>query len=211
MNRKLLLFSVPAVLLGAGAAYLGAPAADAGGGRARLDFVPGAMSVAITGQGRDAANYYLSYTLKNPMDEARTPRLHIEVRTETKKTYADHPDAKVVAAAAKDLKAADLKSTADLRSAGLAAGASVQAVANFGNIDPNADDITVRVYGLWDPVVRTRQGKVYSEKRVLVLQFARFGDEYDRPMDPITMTSKKEEVEGDVTELYTTTAEKKTK
>ena len=209
MNRKLLLWSVPAVLLAAAAADLGAAAADAGGGRARLDFSPGEMTVAITGRGRDAANYYLPYTLKNPMDEARTPRLHIEVRTETGKTFGDHPDAKVVAAAAKALKIPDLKATADLRTQELAAGAAVQAVANFGNIDPNADDITVRVYGLWDPIIRTRQGKVFKETRVLVLQFARHGDEYDRPMDPIQMTSKKAEVEGEVVELYSTTAEKK--
>ena len=208
MNRKLLLWSVPAAMVAACAAYLGAPAADAGGGRARLDFAPGEMTVAITGQGRDAASYYLPYTLKNPMDEGRTPRLHIEVKTETGKTFGDHPDAKVVAAAAKALKVPDLKATADLRKQDLAAGASAQAVANFGNIDPNADEITVRVYGLWDPIVRTRQGKVFKETRVLVLQFARHGDEYDRPMDPIQMTSKKEEVEGDVVELYTTTAEK---
>lgn len=208
MMHKLLLWSLPAVLLASGAAIYGARAADAGAGRARFDLVPGEMTVAITGHGRNAASYYLPYTLKNPMDDARTPRLYIEVTTETKKTYGDRADVKVIAAAAKALKIADLKSTADLRSQDLAAGASVQAVANFGNIDPNADDITVKVYGLWDPVVRTRQGKVYSEKRVLVLQFARYGDEYDRPMDPISLVSSKEEVQGDVVELYSTVAEK---
>jgi len=208
MNRKLLLWSVPAALLAFGAVICGTKAADAGGGRARFDFVPGDMSVAITGHGRNAASYYLPYTLKNPMDDARTPRLYIEVTTETNKTYGDRPDVKVVAAAAKDLKIADMKTTADLRSQDLAAGASAHAVADFGNIDPNADDITVKVYGLWDPVVRTRQGKVYNEKRVLVLQYRRYGDEYDRPMDPITLTSSTEEVQGDVVELYSTIAEK---
>lgn len=209
MNRKLLLWSLPAVLLAAGAALLAAPSADAGGGRARLDFVPGEMSVAITGHGRDAARYYLPYTLKNPMDEARAARLHIEVRTDTGKTYGDFSDARVTAAAAKALKIPDLKSTSAVRAADLAAGSTVQAVANFGSIDPNADDLTVRVYGLWDPVVRTRQGKVLKETRVLVLQFARHGDEYDRPMDPIKFVSSKEVVEGDVVEMYTTAAEKK--
>jgi hypothetical protein len=200
---------VPAVLVAAVAAFVGAPAADAGGGRARLDLVPGEMAVSVTGRGRDAARYYLPYVLKNPMDEARAARLHIEVRTDTGKTYGDRPDARVLAAAAKALKAPDLKSTADLRASDLAAGTSVQAIASFGNIDPNADDITVRVYGLWDPVVRTRQGRVYSEKRVLVLQFSRHGDEYDRPLDPIVLKSSKEEVEGDVVELYTTLEKKK--
>lgn len=208
MNRKLMLWAVPAMIVAAGAAILGTPSASAGGGRARFDFVPGEMSVTITGHGRNAASYYLPYTLKNPMDDARTPRLYIEVTTETNKTYGDRTDVKVVAAAAKDLKIPDLKATADLRSQDLAAGASAQAVADFGNIDPNADEITVKVYGLWDPVVRTRQGKVYNEKRVLVLQFRRYGDEYDRPMDPITLMSTSEEVQGEVTELYSTLAEK---
>jgi hypothetical protein len=208
MIRKLLLWSVPAVLFAAGATVCATKPAGAGAGRARFDFVPGEMSVAITGHGRNAASYYLPYTLKNPMDDARTPRIYVEVTTETNKTYGDSADVKVVAAAAKELKIADLKSTADLRSQDLAAGAAAHAVANFGNIDPNADDITVKVYGLWDPVVRTRQGKVYNEKRVLVLQYRRYGDEYDRPMDPITLVSSNEEVQGDVTELYSTVAEK---
>ncbi len=207
--RKLLRFVLPAVLVAAGAALLAAPSADAGGGRARLDFIPGEMSVAITGHGREAARYYLPYTLTNPMDEARAARLHIEVRTDTGKTYGDRSDARVTAAAAKALKIPDLKATVALRASDLAAGGSVRAVANFGSIDPNADDLTVRVYGLWDPVVRTRQGKVLKETRVLVIQFGRTGDEYDRPMDPIKFVSSKEEVEGEVVEMYTTTAAKK--
>jgi hypothetical protein len=209
MNRKPLLWALPALLLGAAAAVCVTAPADAGGGRPRFDFAPGEMTVAITGHGRNAASYYLPYTLKNPMDEARTPRLYIEVTTETGKTFGDRTDAKVVAACAKDLKLSDLKATAELRAQDLAAGGSAHGVADFGNIDPNADEITVKVYGLWDPILRTRQGKVYSEKRVLVLQFRRYGDEYDRPMDPITLLSTSEEVQGEPVELYSTVAEKK--
>jgi hypothetical protein len=211
MNRKLLFSASAAALLGAAAAYVGVGSspAQAGGGRPHFEFTPGEMTVAITGYGRDAASYYLPYTLKNPMDDARTPHIYVEVKTETGKTYSDRPDSKVVAAAQKSLKQKDLKTTIEVRSQELAAGGSAQAVANFGNIDPNADDITVRVYGLWDPIVRTRNGKVFSEKRVLVLQFRRYGDEYDRPMDEITLKSSKEEVEGEPVELYTTVSEKK--
>jgi hypothetical protein len=209
MNGKLLLWCVPLGLAAAAAAISAAPAASAGGGRARFDFVPGEMEVAITGHGRDAARYYLTYTLSNPMDAARTPRLFLDVKTETGKTYGDFSDAAVTKAAAKSTRNAAVKATAELRDGELAAGGSVAGVANFGNIDPNADDITVRVHGLWDPIIRTRQGKVLKETRVLVLQFARHGDEYDRPMDPIKLVSMKQEVEGDVVELYSTTAEKK--
>lgn len=208
MNRKLFLASVTAVAAAAGAAFVGSPRAQAAGGRARLDFAPSEMTVAIVG---GAPAYYLPFTLKNPMDEARTPRLHLEVRTDTKKTYGDYNDDRVLAAAKKSLRTDAVISTAGLRSKDLAAGASAQAIANFGAIDPNADDLTVRVYGLWDPIVRTRQGKVYKENRVLVLQFAREGDEYDRPLDPIRFVSRKEEVEGEVVELYSTNAGDKKK
>jgi hypothetical protein len=209
MNCKLLLLSAVAALGAAGAVLAFAPSADAAAGRARFDFAPGDMQVALTGHGRETANYYLPYTLTNPMDDARTPRLYIELKTDTDRTYGDRADARVTAAAEKATRTQGMKSTADLRGGDLAAGASVKAVANFGSIDPNADDMTVRVYGLWDPIVRTRQGKVYSEKRVLVLEFGRKGDEYDRPMDAIKLKSSREEVEGEPTELYSTTAEKK--
>jgi hypothetical protein len=209
MRHKLLLWCVPAALAAAGAALLAAPAASAGGGRARFDFAPGGMEVAITGHGRNAARYYLPYTLTNPMDEARTPRLYLEVKTDTNKTYGDFADAAVVKAASKATKTPGIKSTADLRGAELAAGGTASGVANFGNIDPNADDITVRVHGLWDPIIRTRQGKVLKETRILVLKFERHGDEYDRPMDEIKLVSTSQEVEGEVVELYSTAAEKK--
>jgi len=209
MNQRLLFSAAAALLLGAVAAHLAGGSAQAAGGRSRFEFAPGSMSVAITGTGRDAANYYLPYTIKNPMDEAMTPRIYVEAKTETGKTYGDHPDHKVIAAAEKALKTKGLKTTLEVRAEALPAGGSVQGVASFGNIDPNADDITVRVYGLWDPIVRTRQGKVYSEKRVLVLEFARQGDEYDRPMDQIKLKSSKEVLEGDPVELYSTATEKK--
>jgi len=115
----------------------------------------------------------------------------------------------VLAAAARSLRNESLSSTATLRGTPIASKATAHGVANFGRIDPNADELTVRVHGLWDPVVRTRQGKVFRENRVLVLQFARRGDEYERPMDPIRFVSKKEVVEGDPVELYSTANEPK--
>jgi hypothetical protein len=208
MKRTILVGGLAAAALVAGAALVLAPRADAAG-RARLVLAPGDMDVAVTSIGKDAASFYLPYTLTNPMDEARTPRLRFEVRTETGKTTGESYDAKVTAAAERALGKKGLKSTTALRDQELAAGASVEALANFGPIDPNADDISVRVYGLWDPIVRTKQGKVLRETRVLVLDFARRGDEYGRPEDPITLESQKEEIEGEVVELYTITEPKK--
>src|SRR5262245_61960690 len=113
MNGKLLLWCLPVGLAAAAAAVASAPDASAGGGRARFDFAPGGMEVAITGHGRDAARYYLTYTLSNPMDEARTPRLYLEVKTETGKTYGDFSDAAVTKAAAKSAHNAGMKATAE--------------------------------------------------------------------------------------------------
>ena len=203
MISRLLLASAAAMLVAAGALALSSRA-DAAGGRARLDFAPGTMSVTFVGGSRPS--YYLPYSLSNPMDTALKPRIYVELKTDTGKTYGDFADSRVTSAAEKAAKGRSAKSTCELRSEDLAAGASAQGVANFGSIDPNADDLTVRVYGLWDPIVRTRQGKVLHEKRVLVLRFSRKGDEYDRPSDAIKLISRKEEVEGEPVELYSTTA-----
>lgn len=208
MNARILTGVFAATVAAAIAATFTTPSAEAAAGRARLDFQQGDMSVVIVGNGRDAANYFVDYTLSNPTDEARTPRLYLELRTDTNKAYGDRPSAAVVRAASKAAKGADVKSTASLRAAPIPAGQSVRGVANFGAVDPNADDLTVRVYGLWDPVIRTRNGKVLRENRVLVLKYARRGDEYDRPMDPISFVSRKEEVEGEPVELYSTRQQK---
>jgi hypothetical protein len=206
MKKSLLCMASAALVAGA---LLAAPRADAAGGRSRIDFTPGGMSVTFVGGAKPA--YYLPYTLTNPMDAAQRPRIYVELTTDTKRTYGDFADSRVVKAAEKAAKGG-VKSTADLRAEDIAAGGTANGVANFGSIDPNADELTVKVYGLWDPIVRTRQGKVLKENRVLVLNFARRGDEYDRPSDPISLVSRKEEVVGDTVELYntnTSAAEKK--
>jgi len=169
------------------------PSADAAGLRL-LDFQPGRFSNVITG---GKASYYLTYTLANSRDAATRPKLRIELRTETDKTYGDHYDARAYAAAAEANDHDGYASSARIRSADLDSGASVDGLANFGRIDPNADHLEVRVYGLFDPVWRDRKGNVFSERRVLVLKYRRYGDEYNRPDDPITLDSTSQEAEGE--------------
>lgn len=169
------------------------PSADAAGLRL-LDFQAGRFSNVITG---GKASYYLTYTLANSRDEATRPKLRIELRTETDKTYGDHYDSRAYTAAAEANDHEGYVSAAKIRSADMAAGASADGLAHFGRIDPNADFLEVRVYGLFDPVWRDRKGNVYSERRVLVLQYRRYGDEYNRPDDPITLVSTSQEVEGE--------------
>ncbi len=169
------------------------PAADAAGIRL-LNFQAGEFTNVIAG---GSAHYYLTYTLSNSRDEASRPKLRLELRTDTDKTYGDHFDARTYAAVAKAARRESYPSSAKIRSADLAAGASIEGLAHFGRIDPNADALEVRVYGLFDPVWRDRKGNIFSERRVLVLQFKRQGDEYNRQDDPIALVSSSQEVEGE--------------
>jgi hypothetical protein len=169
------------------------PSADAAGLRL-LDFEAGEFSNVVAG---GSTHYYLTYTLKNNRDEASQPKVRIEVRTETDRTYGDHHDARVAEAVAEATGNDGLHSGAKIRGAEIASGASTEGLANFGRVDPNADELQVRVYGLFDPVWRDRKGNVYSERRVLVLNFRRYGDEYSRHEDAITLLSTTQEVEGE--------------
>jgi hypothetical protein len=175
------------------AAAVSAPSADAAGLRL-MNFEAGSFANVIA---NNSAQYYLTYTLKNTGDKAARPKLRIELRTETDETYGDHYNAAAAAAAAKAVGSDDLKSTAQLRGADLGADSSASGLAQFGRIDPNADFLEVRVYGLFDPVTRDRKGNVFSENRVLVLNFRRYGDEYNRHEDAITLVSSSEELEGE--------------
>jgi hypothetical protein len=198
------------ILLGASAALVALAAfsasggADAGGRQlvqiAYGEFQPVFAGLKPGDPGKTM--YVLDYKLTNVIDKGVTPRVHLELRTETGKTFGDSYDGATFRAAAKALRRETAPaSTVSIRSSELGAGASVDGLANFGAIDPNADDFEVRVYGLWDPVFRDRNGRTWAEKRVLVLKYSRTGDEYDRQYDAIRLTSAKEEVEGDVVEL----------
>jgi hypothetical protein len=188
-----------AALLATGA--LGPADAEAGA-RWKLDFKPGTFANVVAGSGKTKrAKYYLPYTVTNNSGEARDVRLRLECKTETGKTNGDHHDASVFDALKKEWKKTEILSTSELRKSKLENEESFEAVAHFGSLDPAADELTVRVYGLWDPVVRDRKGRLWTEKRVLVLKFSRPGDEFRRHEDKITLVSTTEEVEGEVVEI----------
>ncbi len=191
---KRILFSAVAVVGLIAVAGMSAPSADAAGIRL-MNFTAGEMDNAIS---NGQASYYLTYTVENARDEAARPKLRVEVRTETDKTYGDRYDAAASkAAAAANKQKGGYSSTTQIRGADLAAGASKDGLAQFGRIDPNADYLEVRVYGLFDPITRDPKGNLYSENRVLVLNYRRYGDEYNRQDDAITLVSTKEILDGD--------------
>lgn len=153
-----------------------------------------------TGAGQ--TNYILDYKLSAATKTARKPGIRLQLRTiDTEKSFGDSYDAATWRAATKLLgREKEPLSTTALCGAELEG--SAEALANFGAIDPNSDEFEVRVYGLWDPVFRDRLGRTWSENRVLVLKYRRWGDEYDRQLDQVRLLETKQEVEGEVVELH---------
>lgn len=202
-----LLFGVAGAAIVASAALIATDSAAhsaCAGGRELVKFSKGSVQAVFAGSsGKGATNYVLDYKLTNAVSDAVKPGIRLELRTETGKTFGDVYDTATWRAAKAALgRKDDPSSAASIRGADLAAGASVDGLANFGAIDGNADKFDVRVYGLWDPVYRDRQGRTWSETRVLVLSYSRSGDEYDRQLDPIRLESSKEELEGEPVQLH---------
>lgn len=200
MRRRILRVAVVALGLLA-VATVGESDVEAGA-RWRFKFDAGTFANVVTKATKGGkAQYYLSYKVTNSSTDARKPRIRIELHTDTKKVYRDRYDARVFKKVAKAAGKKSISSTFGLRKSDLGAGASAEGLACFGPIDPHADKLTVRIYGLWDPVFRDKKGRTFSERRVLVLTFDRPGDEYRRSEDKITYKGSKEEVEGEPTLL----------
>lgn len=199
MHRTLLL---PAAALVVGAGLLLGPSADAGG-RRLVRFEAGTLQSVISGAGaRKSTNYVLDYKVTNETKDAVRPRIRLEIRTETGKTHGDAHDGPTAAAAAKAMhQKSPPPSTAQVRAADLASGASAPGLACFGTVDPHARVLEVRVYGLNDRVYRDRQGRVFAENRVLVLTYDRPGDEFDRHLDTIKLRDVREVVDGEPVHL----------
>jgi hypothetical protein len=200
MKRLLAVFAVVVAVAAAAITSSDSASAEA---RWRLDFEPGEFSYVVVGpnNGTGRVQYFLPYTVKNDSEGERAPGLRLEVRTETKKTFGDHFGARAYKAIAKDLKKKKVSSTFQLRSKKLAKGDSAEGSAHFGRMDDNADELEVRVYGLWNPVYNDKKGKRWRENRVLVLKYRRYGDEYRRYEDKISLVSRSTEVEGTRSQL----------
>lgn len=172
------------------------PSQAVAGGRRLMRFEAGTLQPVIAGaKTKKSTSYVLDYSVSNESGGAARPNVRLEVQTlDTRRTHGDAYDAAVFAAVGGGTAPS---STAQLRAAEMAAGAKASGLANFGAIDPNSDSFQVRVYGLFDPVYRDREGRVWSERRVLVLSYERTGDEFDRHLDEIRLTGTKEVVDGE--------------
>ena len=201
MKRRLALFATALVA----AAALIAPSMETalGGAMRKFRLTPGEMDDVIAMHGdQGEARYYLKYRLSNASGAEETPRIKLVLTTDTGKRYVDYRDAAVMKALKASSASKQAPATASsLRKAAMAADGEADAVAVFGAIDPNADELQVRVYGLWQPIIRDRKGRKFLERRVLVLDYSRSGDEYNRHDDPIKLVKSSEEVEGDPVEI----------
>jgi hypothetical protein len=143
--------------------------------------------------------WYLTYTVTNNTDNDVPLGIKIGAATDTDKKYRDsiHPMGEK---ALKKKTGKEYKNALAMAKGTIGAGEKVEAVAIFGEVDPNWDLLTVRISGLYDTVDQV-DGKLYFEKKVLVLSWSRPGDEYGSAADPITFKSKSWVIEGERTEI----------
>lgn len=143
--------------------------------------------------------WYLTYTVTNNTDVEVPLGIKIRAETDTGKKYRDtiYPTAEK---ALKKKTGKEYKNALAMARGTIGAGEKIQAVALFGELDPNWDLLTVRLSGLYDTVDQV-DGKLFFEKKVLVLSWSRPGDEYGSAGDPITFKSKTWVIEGKRTEI----------
>jgi hypothetical protein len=196
MKKAVLVLLVPALLLAVASAQEGGQY-----NRWKLDFEKGKLGyVALKDAlGKVTLHWYLTYKVTNKTKKDVPLQLAIEGKTDTNKTYRDSIDPLAHAKLQKMMKKKFQSSLAMSRGK-LPPGESMEAVAFFGDLDPNWDVFDVHVAGLVDTIDIVK-GKKFYEKKVLVLTYSRPGDEFGAAADPITFKGKKWIVEGERKEI----------
>jgi hypothetical protein len=149
--------------------------------------------------------WYLTYTVENKTDGEIPLGIGIKAETDTGKKYRDSISP-LAEKALKKKTGKDLKNALAMRKGKIGPGEKIEAVALFGALDPNWDDLIVHIAGLYD-TVDVVDGKKFFEKKVLVLSWNRPGDEFGSANDPITFKSKKWVIEGERREIPQTARE----
>jgi hypothetical protein len=196
MKKAVLVLLVPVLLLAAASAQ-----EESKYQRWTLDFERGKLAyVALEDAlGKVSLHWYLTYKVTNNTKKEVPLEIAIHAKTDTKKTYRDSIDPLAQRALEKETKK-KLKNALAMGSGKIAAGAAIEAVAFFGNLDPNYDKLEINVAGLVDKVDVVK-GKRYYEKKVLILTYLRPGDEFGAAADPITFDGKKWIIEGERKEI----------
>ena len=143
--------------------------------------------------------WYLTYTVTNNTDAEVPLEIRIVADTDTGKHYRDSISPLAQKALTKKT-GKKYKHALEMSRGKIGAGKKIEAVAFFGELDPNWDLLTVRIAGLYDTVDQV-DGKLFFEKKVLVLVWSRPGDEFGSSGDPITFKSKKWVIEGERSEI----------
>ncbi len=160
-----------------------AAVAVAGGLRWELGFklqTPAWVKVRVSEE-KTAVAWYMLYEIENRTGEARKPVLRTEIRTDTGKTFGDTCDPMAIAAVKKAKEIKEIGTASDLR-AGIDDGRKVSCIATFGEVDPYAKKLEVRMYGLCDPITQVKGKEVY-EIRYWQVKYERKGDEFGRTED----------------------------
>jgi hypothetical protein len=131
--------------------------------------------------------WYVLYTVTNETGEERPFRPHFRIETDTEKTYFET----VSPEAARTLEirlGREVKTSAQMEPT-IADGETREAVAFFGTLDPAFDRVQVAVTGIRDVVYRVGLKRFY-EKRSLVFEWKRPGDEYYVDRDIVQFVKK---------------------
>ncbi|MEN8148825.1 MAG: hypothetical protein ABFS86_03320 [Planctomycetota bacterium] len=143
--------------------------------------------------------YYQTVKLTNNTDADVPLKVKLVGKTEQDKTYRGTIDPIAMKALQKKKKK-KYKSATEIFKGKLASKESLDAVVFYGKTDPEWDKLTVRITGLVDPIDKV-DGKLFYEKKVLVLTYARPGDEFERTKDDITFKGSKWELVGERKEI----------
>jgi len=143
--------------------------------------------------------WYQTVKLTNNTDDAIPLKVKMVGKTDSKKTYRGTIDP-IAKKALEKKTGKKYKSATGIFKGKLASKKSLDAVVFYGKMDAEWDKLVVRVSGLVDPIDKV-DGKIFFEKKLLVLTYARPGDEFERTKDEVKFKGSKWELEGERKEV----------
>lgn len=143
--------------------------------------------------------YYQTVKITNNTDADVPLKVKLVGKTDQDKVYRGTLDP-IAKKALEKKKGKKYKSATEIFKGKLESKKSVDAVVFYGKTDAEWDKLVVRVSGLVDPIDKV-DGKLYFEKKDLVLTYDRPGDEFKRTEDDITFKGSKWEIVGERKEI----------